>query len=73
MGKSDVAGSKTSGAHEKAKQLMQLLQFAPWSKVNCLLWARGQFDKLFNEEIQALLKEHPAGEVDEEGIAFWGG
>jgi hypothetical protein len=30
------------------------------------------FRKLFNEEVQQLLGEHPAHELDEDGLPFWG-
>jgi len=38
-----------------------------------LTWARQLFDELFLKDVQALMKEHPVGQLDEDGIPFWSG
>lgn len=38
-----------------------------------LLWARQLFNELFYMDVQALLKEHPMGQLDEDGVPFWSG
>jgi hypothetical protein len=36
-------------------------------------WAVRTFDSTYRVDAKQLLKEHPAGEVDNEGVSFWGG
>lgn len=45
-------------------------QVTPKSTVG---WAVRTFDSTYRVDAKQLLKEHPAGEVDEEGVPFWGG
>jgi ubiquitin-activating enzyme E1 len=43
------------------------------SFADCLNWAKAQFHTLFTAEIDALMKEHPLGSLDDEGDPFWTG
>jgi ubiquitin-activating enzyme E1 len=36
-------------------------------------WAMRTFDSTYRVEAEKLLQEHPLGEVDENGVLFWGG
>lgn len=39
----------------------------------CIQWAVYQYHRLFQTEVQALLREHPATSLDEDGQPFWKG
>lgn len=45
----------------------------PTSIDDCAVWARMQFDKLFNADIRQLLHTFPADSVDKNGVPFWSG
>ncbi len=40
---------------------------------NFLIWSLKSFQRIFFDDIVALLNEHPPDEVDLEGVRFWGG
>lgn len=50
-----------------------LLDGRPTSVDDCVVWARLQFDKLFNTDIRQLLHTFPADSVDKNGVPFWSG
>ena len=40
---------------------------------HCILWAANLAFKLFRESVEALLREHPADSLDQDGEPFWSG
>lgn len=50
-----------------------LVSKRPTSVDDCVVWARMQFDKLFNSDIRQLLHTFPADSVDKNGVPFWSG
>jgi ubiquitin-activating enzyme E1 len=45
----------------------------PTSVDDCAVWARLQFEKLFNSDIRQLLHTFPSDSVDKNGVPFWSG
>lgn len=45
----------------------------PTSVGDCVVWARMQFEKLFNFDIRQLLHTFPKDSVDKNGVPFWSG
>lgn len=50
-----------------------LVVHRPKNLEDCVKWARLQFEKLFNHDIQQLLCTFPADHVTSEGTPFWSG
>jgi ubiquitin-activating enzyme E1 len=50
-----------------------LIANRPTSVDDCVVWARLQFEKLFNADIRQLLHTFPSDSVDKNGVPFWSG
>jgi ubiquitin-activating enzyme E1 len=50
-----------------------LIKDRPTSVDDCVVWARMQFEKLFNTDIRQLLHTFPSDSADKNGTPFWSG
>ncbi|KAJ2724071.1 E1 ubiquitin-activating protein [Coemansia sp. Benny D115] len=71
-----VAGLlKQGNEHDKAETLTMIRDYLvankPLSFDDCIVWARNEFENLFNNAIQQLLFNFPADSITSSGQPFW--
>ena len=73
----DYAATLSGQQNTKAETVMNirktLVDERPVSFEDCVVWARLQFEKLFNNQIRQLLFNFPEDQITSTGIKFWSG